>query len=364
MCILNNTPDISVILPVHRASSSIELAIQSILNQTKKNFELIIVQNDSDFKTKKIISDFGDPRILRINLEVANVAEAFNAGYKLSRAPIIARMDADDISLPRRLEMQYEYLIENPRVDVVSCKVAFESTLKLSDGFKMYVDWQNTLLMHAEIYNNRFVESPVINPSCMFRASVVETIGRQQSGNFPEDYDFWLKALSAGFIFSKLDQELFVWKDHAGRLTRSDIRYNQDAFHKLKVKFLAQYLKQKSVGIKKIFFDDSLKISNNYEKKKNMDSRALIVWGAGKISRKYSRLLLQEGLYISAYIDIDPKKIGRKINDAIVYLPEILKGSNKAFVVSYVPGSGARILIKNYLSKAGFISGIDYLCAA
>ncbi len=340
-------PELSVILPVHRNAASIGTAIESVLRQSFRDFELIVVENDSDAQTRAEIRRFEDQRLRILSLDQADVAAAFNAGLEASRGSFIARMDADDISLRRRFELQLAHLHARPRLGLVSSRVKFVSALEFAGGFARYVDWQNALLRYRDIAVQRFVESPLVNPSVMGRRRVFLAAGGYRSGDFPEDYDLWLRLLEQGVVVEKLRRTLLVWRDHGRRLTRTDPRYSERAFHALKAPFLARFLRRRGAG--------------NFH-------RPLYIWGAGKIGRRFSPLLTAEGLGFAGFIDIDPAKIGRSVRgvpvfDANVLLKE-LKNGRRPFVVSYVSGSEARMLIAAKLGEFGLREGRDFLAAA
>lgn len=120
MTINNSNPIITIGMPVFNCQEFVFHAIKSIINQTFKNWELIIVNDNSSDSTFEIIESFKDPRIRVINnLERKGLAYCLNLCISLSKGVFFARMDGDDIMFIRRLELQYNYLIENLEVDVV-----------------------------------------------------------------------------------------------------------------------------------------------------------------------------------------------------------------------------------------------------
>ena len=113
---------ISVILPAYNAEKFLREAIDSILGQTYKNFELIVLNDGSTDRTEDIILAYDDPRIRYVkNEKNLKLIKTLNKGIDLAKGEYIARMDADDISLPRRFEIEVNYLQEHSDIDVVSC---------------------------------------------------------------------------------------------------------------------------------------------------------------------------------------------------------------------------------------------------
>ena len=345
---MKDAPKVSVLLPVYRNPDTVRRAMRSILQQSLRDLELIVVENGGDPETKSAIRSLTDPRIRLLSRDEPGIVPAMNHGLEHARADYLARMDADDFAHPMRLELQAAALDRSSRLDLVSSLVRFRSRLP-SGGFARYVDWQNGLTRHRDIVLGQFIESPLVHPSVMFRTRLARELGGYRDGDFPEDYDLWLRMLEQGAIMRKLPRTLMVWRDHTGRLTRNDERYYERAFHALKAPFIARFLKQRlNTG------------------------RKLIIWGAGKLSRRFAPMLLEHGVEYAGWIDIDPRKIGRELKGREIFPPEALRAGGalfantgpRPFVVSYVAGGEARGLISARLSEYGYRNGRDYLMAA
>ena len=112
-------PDISVVMAVKNGERFLEKSIRSILGQTLTNFELIVVDDGSDDRTAEILDRFGDARMRIVTQPNRGLAAALNRAVSLARATLVARMDADDVAVPERLEKQLEFLASNPEVGVV-----------------------------------------------------------------------------------------------------------------------------------------------------------------------------------------------------------------------------------------------------
>ena len=119
---MSKLPLISIVMPVYNAESFLESAIFSILNQTHSNFEFIIIDDKSTDDSLMIIKKFQkkDSRIKLLNGDGKNLVKALNKGIMKSKGKYIARMDSDDISLPKRLESQVKY-IEKYNLDICGC---------------------------------------------------------------------------------------------------------------------------------------------------------------------------------------------------------------------------------------------------
>ncbi|MCB1175010.1 MAG: glycosyltransferase [Leptospiraceae bacterium] len=333
-------------MPVKSAPDTVTAAIQSILHQTLRTFELIVICNQCDSETKSRVLQVSDARLVVIEYNhLASVALALNAGLALARGQFIARMDADDVSCPERLELQAAALSKNESIQLVSGLVRFESRLADARGFKRYVDWQNSLLGASEIYANRYVESPLVHPSIMMRSECLRQLCGWQEGGFPEDYDLWLRFFAAGHRAVRLPVTVLVWNDHQDRLTRVDSRYLQTAFTRIKMQHLIKELQARQIGT-------------------GLDCRSLVFWGAGRYARRIIRLLQDAGFQIEALLEVHPGRIGQRIHGIPVVTPGHIQQDRNSFVLSGVPGIIARTEIEDYLHASGRQAVRDYYCLA
>lgn len=337
------TTAISVVMPVWNAALTLGCAVDSIRAQTAKDWELIVVDDGSTDGSTEALTGYaaGDERVRVIATPHRGVACALNEGIALARGRFVARMDADDLARPERLERQAAHLEQRPEVGLVASRVVFDGDRERRAGYARYVDWTNTLLSHDDIALAAFVESPVAHPSVMFRREVIDRFGGYADGDFPEDYELWLRWLAAGVRMEKLAEPLLVWRDSAGRLSRRDPRYSSEAFYRVKTGYLACWLATR-----------------------NAHHPRVTVWGAGRVTRQRARHLTTHGVEIEAFVDIDLRKIGRRIGGVPVIGPEQLPPPGRCFVVSYVASTGARDLIAARLTALGYKPGVDYLLAA
>lgn len=118
----NISPKVSVVMSVYNGEKYLPETIDSILNQTFKDFEFIIINDGSTDKTAKILTSYDDPRIRIFNQENMGLTKSLNRAISLAKGEYIARMDADDISYPERLKKQVDYLNKNPDIGLVGSK--------------------------------------------------------------------------------------------------------------------------------------------------------------------------------------------------------------------------------------------------
>ncbi len=182
-------PQVTVLMPAYNAERYIRPAIASILNQTFRDFELLIIEDGSTDATEEIIGEFNDPRISVFKNEVnRGIVYSLNKGVALARGEYLARMDTDDLSEPNRLMLQYEYLANHPDIAICgSGMMLFNS--KGSFG-KVYYSLDSSALKAEMLFN-----SPFAHPSIMARREVLAANPYEPSALHAEDYDLWSRIL-------------------------------------------------------------------------------------------------------------------------------------------------------------------------
>jgi len=336
-------PKISIVMPVRNAAGTLRVALESVRSQTFQDWELVTVDDGSKDETAEILAAAArtDFRIRILSQPACGIAEALQRGCAAARGEFIARLDADDWSPPERLLRQLEFFERHPQLGVVSCRVKHGGDPTAQAGYAAHVAWINSRLTPGDIALRRFVESPVAHPSVMFRSVLLQQHGGYESGDFPEDYELWLRWLDAGVQFGKVDAELLIWNDAPTRLSRIDQRYRPDAFYRTKCAYLARWLKRQVEPTREIW-----------------------IWGAGRITRQRFRILETEGISISGFVDVDKKKLGRLRDGRPVVGPNHLPSRDQAFILAGVSSRGARELIAAELDRRGRTEGRDYLLVA
>lgn len=332
---------ISVALPCFNAQDSLEACLESLLAQTFEDFEVVAVNDGSTDATLDVLRQFSarDGRIRVFDRPHGGVVRAMNFAVEQSRGEYVARMDSDDICLPERLALQKDHLDRHPHVGLVGGLVRFGGDCESAKGYQAYVDWTNTLVTEEEISLARFVESPYVNPSIMFRKELVSRCGPFYDGPFPEDYEFLLRLMAAGVRMDKVPREVLIWNDPPTRLTRTDPRYDPDAFYRTKAVYLARWLASR--GIERVS-----------------------VIGGGRITRRRALMLEEHGIVIERWLEVDPDKIGQRASGRPVCSWREVEAPQGEFLLSYVGTRGAGRRIASELEEKGWIAGIHFLLAA
>ncbi|VGO20748.1 glycosyltransferase family 2 protein [Pontiella sulfatireligans] len=327
---------VSVVMPVYNAEDTVLQTLESLRAQTFQSMEIIVVNDGSTDGTLDILRALPDIKLL--DHSHRGIVPALNDGLASASGEYIARMDADDLCHPERIEQQASFLDAYPDIGMAGCRVGFGGDREKQAGYAAYVDWINSLIEPDDIALNRFIESPFAHPSIMFRRELFEQFGAYRDGPFPEDYELWLRWMANGVKAGKIDQQLVTWNDPPGRLSRTDERYSIDAFYKTKAEYLFQWLEHH-----------------------NPHHPEVIVWGAGRVTRKRVAILEQYGIRITQYIDIK----SRQLNCGTpVIQPSEIPDPKTCFVLPMVGKRGVRELIRPILNERGFTEGINCIFAA
>ena len=331
-------PGVAVLLPFRDAAETLGPCLDSILGQTFGDFELLAVDDHGADRSTEILHACADPRIRILPNPGRGLVDALNAGLRAARAPLVARMDADDLMHPERLALQRRHFSRRGDLCLSATRVELFPVEQVRAGYREYVSWQNALLGADDIGEEIYIESPFAHPSVMYRRDAVLALGGYRQGDFPEDYDLWLRMHRAGLAMEKLPRVLLRWRESPQRLSRRHPAYRRAAFDRLRARFLAPALAPRLA-----------------------EGRNLVYWGAGRRTRKRARLLIEKGFPPAAWVDIDPGKIGNRINGVPVVGPSWLESKPRPFVLVYVTNHGARERIAGELERMGYRRGRDYL---
>lgn len=326
-------------MPVRNEESYLPAALDSLYRQTLRDWELVAVDDGSCDATPDILASASrrDRRVRVVGCRDGGLVNALNTGLALCRAPLVARMDGDDICHPRRLELQAACMQGLPDVGLAACSFRHFPRTGLKQGMLAYESWQNRLLSHDLIMRDLFVESPFVHPSIVTRQALLLRMGGYRDTGWAEDYDLWMRMALAGVRFARLPEQLFFWRDHPVRATRTDSVYSTTAFRACKAHFLQQG-----------FLSEAPEV---------------IIAGAGKEGRAWQRQLARIGIGVSCWLDVDPRKVGRTLHGAQVIRPEELKRDQRKILVA-IGVRGAREEFRLLSRSLGLREGLDFICVA
>jgi hypothetical protein len=330
-----------VLLPVRDAAATLGACLDSLAAQTLADHEVVAVDDGSRDGSADLLRARAraDPRLRVLSTSPRGLVSALNRALAAARAPLVARMDADDRAARERLRLQADRLERDAAVDVLGSRVrVVRGDGPPGEGMRAYVRWQNALLDHDAMARDRFVESPLVHPSVAMRKAALERLGGWRELDGPEDYDLWLRAFAAGLRFAKLPEVLLDWSDLPGRLTRTDPRYAPARFLALKLEALARG----PLG----------------------GRRPAVVWGAGPVGKAWSRALRAAGHEVRAFVEVNPRKVGCRLHGAPVLAVEQAGGLRGPLHLAAVGQPGARERIRGEAARLGLVEGADLVAVA
>ncbi len=355
-------PSVSVLMPVYNAADTLNAAVDSILQQDFSAWELIAVDDGSTDGSGEMLEQMArqDPRVRVHHIHHRGIVAALQTAATHAGGDYLARMDADDISRPERLRLQLACFDAEPGLGLCGGRVRMTGET-IGSGRRRYEDWVNALVNHDDIVRELFVECPIPHPTFMISREWYDRVGGYHECPWPEDYDLVMRLWRAGARFAKPEPVLLDWHDHPKRLSMNDLRYNEAAFRALKRHYLALFPER--------------------------TGRPLYQWGAGEVGKRWlrewgtptsspplrgdlggclgaQRACGPESATPTAVVDINPRKIGRKIHGVRVIAPEELPPPSGCFVVVMVGTPGARDEIRGRLNPRGFREFADYVFLA
>lgn len=331
-------PLVSVLLPYRDAEATIGDAIAGLLGDGPPLEVLAVDDGSADGGPAAVRAlAAAAPEVVPMASPGRGIVAALEAARAAASAPFLARMDADDLSLPGRLAAQVDLLGTDPRLGAVGTRVEPFPPEAVGDGLARYVDWQNGIVTPGEHARQIFVESPLCHPSVVFRREALEAVGGFRDVAGPEDYDLFLRLDAAGWLLAKVPRVLLRWRRHPRQTTFTDPRYSLERHRETKAPFLAARLAR--LG------------------------RPFAVWGAGATGRRLARALERHGARPALFVDIDPRKIGRTARGVPIVDDGALRPGEVTVVVA-VGAAGARDRVRDRLVELGFREGDDFLAAS
>jgi glycosyltransferase involved in cell wall biosynthesis len=333
-------PRVAVLLPARDAARTVRAAAVSILRQTLRDLRLVVVDDGSRDGTAAILERLAE-RDRRVEVSRGpgeGIARALQRGLGRCDAEVVARMDADDVAHPRRLERQLEALAADPSLAAVGSRVRLFPRREVAEGMRRYAAWLNGLVTPEGVERDLLVEAPLVHPAAAIRRGALDAVGGWRDGDFPEDYDLWLRIAAAGGRLSNVPEVLLDWRESPRRLTRTDPRYAIPRHMALKAAWLGR---GPLAG-----------------------RREVALWGAGETGRAFAQALAAEGIGVALFLEVDPRKIGRRLGGAPVHSFEEAERARGLPLLVAVGAPGARDLIRAELAARGFEELRDYRCVA
>lgn len=275
-------------MPVRNAEPFLQECLDSISQQSYKNFELIAVNDHSTDNSHELLLNNGHcfTRLLVLNNKGLGIVDALNTAYEHINGQFITRMDADDIMPIEKLEWMLQALQNRGENHVATGLVKYFKEGDIGDGYLKYETWLNGLTMTSSNFNERYKECVIPSPCWMMYKKDFDKIGGFHSSTYPEDYDLAFRMYQGGMKVCGIPKICHYWRDHGQRASRNDDNYADNRFLDLKLQYF-------------------LKLDYAEDKE-------LIVWGAGKKGKYLAKQLIAMDIPFR-WICNNPKKIGKEI---------------------------------------------------
>lgn len=214
-------PLVSVITPVYRGERFVSQAVQSVLDQTYPNIELIIVNDGSPDRSREILAPLlGLPKVRYVEQKNAGVAAARNTGLRLARGEFIALVDQDDLWYPQKLALQIDCFRRKPALGLVHGDVSYIDDA----GRPLPRDPYFPANVSGRCLRQLFCGNPVMTCSVLFTRAAVERVGGFDDAiRFSDDYDLWLRMAAAGYEFAYIDRPIAKYRLHGANESRDTI---------------------------------------------------------------------------------------------------------------------------------------------
>lgn len=318
---------VSWLIPVRDAVVTVAAAVGSALGECGPDDEVVVVDDGSRDGSADAVPR--DPRVRLVRGPAGGIVAALERGRAACRGRYVARLDADDEALPGRIAAQLAVLEARP--DVVAVGGRARLVGPVGEGMRRYTAWINGL---EDLHRELCVEAPLFHPATTLRADALHGVGGWRAFDGPEDYDLWLRLVDAGGRLAAVPREVVAMRDRPDRLTRTDPRYRPAAFVPLRQAFLGPRL-----------------------------PRRVVLWGAGRAGRPWTRWLLDRGHDVPAVLDL---RAGGTRHGVPVRAREDLEHLELDALVVAVGARGARAEIRERIAawRPELVEGRDWWAVA
>lgn len=334
---MENNPIISIIIPTKDTAKYLPECLDSIINQTYKNWEVLAVNDGSSDNSLEILRSYNlkDSRIKALNNPNPSLLKALRYGYAHASGSLIHRMDSDDKMPIDKLEAMSETLISSGKGSVVTGGATyFMDDGEVGDGFKRYVEWLSAVSRENTHAENIYRESVIASNCWLVYRDDFDAIGGFEPDTFPEDYDLCFRFYAGGLKIVGLDKILHHWRDRSDRISRNWDVYKDNRFLNLKTDYF-------------------IKVEHD-------SNRPLIVWGAGRNGKDIVRLLQAKDVINLHWVCDNNKKIGKDIYDIRMQHYSTIPELKQPQVIVAVASPEDQKEIESKLSEWGLKAGEDY----
>ncbi|WCO02746.1 glycosyltransferase family 2 protein [Psychroserpens ponticola] len=329
-------PVISILTPFKNSSIFLPECLESIIQQTYRDWELLIVDDNSTDNSYAVVNQFvqKDSRIKLFKNSDTGIINALRLAFDKSSGTYVTRMDSDDLMHPEKLAIMLNDLQTHGKKHMALGLVKYFSETGIGNGYAKYESWLNTLTKNGTNYSDIYKECVIPSPCWMLHREDLIACDAFNPERYPEDYDLAFRCYKNNIKCIPSNSLLHYWRDYSTRASRTDSNYADNHFLSIKLHYFLEL---------------------NYNA-----LRPLTVWGAGQKGKTTAKLLQKAGVDFIWICD-NPKKIGKHIYDVKLYNFEHLKTLRNPQSIITVANSKEQEIIKLYLESINMAVMNDYI---
>ncbi|MEM1336532.1 MAG: glycosyltransferase [Bacteroidota bacterium] len=279
---------VSILIPFKNTQNFLSACLESILNQTFTNWEVVAVDDHSTDQSREIAFSYSkkNDRIKVYKNTGEGIIPALRTAYSNATGSFITRMDSDDIMLPNRLEVMVTSLEHAGIGHIAVGQVRYFSEQGISNGYARYQNWLNALTARGINYSEIYKECVIPSPCWMVHQQDFAYCGGFLPDRYPEDYDLTFRFYEKQLQIIPCNEVLHLWRDYPERTSRNHQHYAQNYFLEIKLYYFLR-----------LDFDPQ---------------RPLAIWGAGFKGKTLAKRLVAQDIDFYWLCD-NPRKINKKI---------------------------------------------------
>lgn len=324
-----DSPLVSIIMAVKDTAPYLPACLDSILNQTYQNWELIAVNDHSSDRTPEILAGYAekDARVRVFHSKRHKLIPTLKEGYQQVRGSLINRMDSDDKMPFDKLEALVKEWSKYGKGTVIAGGTEhFVDEGEVGDGFRRYEKWLNQVAKNSTHYQEIYQECVIPSHSWMLHKEDLDLVGAFNPEVYPEDYDLCFRFYRNGLKVVGIDKVLHFWRDRSNRISRTWEEYKDNRYFHLKLPYF-------------------------YELDRD-PSRPLVLWGAGRNGKDLAKLILEREQGIHWVCD-NERKIGKDVYGVkMQHFDRIPKLENPQ-IITVVASPSDKVEIRDQLAKWG-----------
>ncbi len=329
-------PLISILTPFKNTEVYLSDCINSILNQTYRNWELLIVDDHSTDNSYNLVNSFAksDSRIKLYKNNRTGIISALQQAFANSSGEFITRMDSDDIMTSNKLDVLAKNLMSNGKKHVAVGLVEYFSEHGVGPGYKSYENWLNKLTLKGDNYNEIYKECVIPSPCWLIHKEDLIACDAFNPNIYPEDYDLTFRFYKHNFKCIPCDKIIHKWRDYSTRTSRTHVHYAQNHFTSLKTHHF---------------------LDIDYDKTKTP-----VIWGAGTKGKLMAKIFIEHDIEFHWICD-NPNKIGKDIyGKELLDFKQLATIKNPQSLVT-VANKEAQKQIRTYLTSLNLEPIKDYI---